>query len=314
MLKLVSLLFLVLINQAYAETKKIDVVYGVDNRKEVYEVTNPLFLKLARSTAGMVKLTNLKRESSSTDKYTLENTLTLGVTENLCTSEKYIDQPVATECSAFLIGEDTLVTAGHCFIGRSQAPDMICKNAAWIFDFEMKNKKTDATKGISAQNIYTCKEIIEAKRDIVHDYAIVRLSRKVVGREPLKYRTSGKIPSTTKLVVIGHPNALPTKITDGGKIIDNSDSVRFVTNLDTFQGNSGSAVFDAETGMIEGILTEGKTDYRPSNPRLSQSCQVLNKCQEDARRCDLEPMTDPAGEMVTRITSLSSAILKASRR
>lgn len=313
MLKLSGLLFFVLMNQAFAEQKKIDVVYGVDNRKDVYEVTNPLFLKLARSTAGMVKLANLERESTNTDKYNLKNTISLGIAESLCTSEKYIDQPAATECSAFLIGEDTLVTAGHCFIGRAATPDTICKNAAWIFDFNMKSKKDDPTKGISAQDIYNCKEIIEARRDVIHDYAVVRLTRKVVGREPLKYRTSGKISDSTKLVVIGHPNAIPTKIADGGRVIDNKDSVRFVTNLDTFQGNSGSAVFDATTGMIEGFLTEGKTDYRPSGPSAN-SCNILNTCLEDTKRCDYDSSSDPAGEMVTRISSISIALTKASRR
>ena len=46
----------------------------------------------------------------------------------------------------------------------------------------------------------------------------------------------------TPLVVIGHPSGLPTKIADGAWVRNNESEYYFVTNLDTFGGNSGSAV------------------------------------------------------------------------
>lgn len=65
----------------------------------------------------------------------------------------------------------------------------------------------------------------------------------------------------------------------------------FSANLDTFQGNSGSAVFNAETGMIEGILVRGEEDFIPNQAEM---CIEANKCANDKCR----------GEDVTRLTAI----------
>jgi V8-like Glu-specific endopeptidase len=75
-------------------------------------------------------------------------------------------------------------------------------------------------------------------------------------------------------VVIGHPTGLPTKVSAGANVRSVND-VYFVANLDTFGGNSGSAVFNAETGEIEGILVRGERDYRYNSAR---GCYVPNTC------------------------------------
>jgi V8-like Glu-specific endopeptidase len=77
----------------------------------------------------------------------------------------------------------------------------------------------------------------------------------------LPYRKKGKINTNAKLVVIGHPSGLPQKVSDDGQILNNKEEDFFVTNLDTFGGNSGSPVVDLNSGMIEGILVRGEEDY-----------------------------------------------------
>jgi V8-like Glu-specific endopeptidase len=153
--------------------------------------------------------------------------------------------------------------------------------------------------------------VVQAALDNYNDFAIIKLDRKVAGREPLKFRTAGKIADATKLLVIGNPTGLPTKISDGGKVLINSQSNVFVTNLDTFQGNSGSAVFDSTTGQVEGILIQGKTDYVPSISSNPNSCLVVNKCDETGKKCNA-PSTynnpEPAGETVFRIAPIAGKI------
>ena len=95
----------------------------------------------------------------------------------------------------------------------------------------------------------------------------------------------------TELVVIGHPTGLPTKIAGGAWVRQNTNNVYFQSNLDTFGGNSGSAVFDAETGTVEGILVRGETDYVYDS---SRGCRVPKQCSNEGCR----------GEDVTRITNI----------
>lgn len=290
---------------------RLDVVYGTDNRLDVYQVKNALHKKLAASTAGMIKTGNLQRMSDGS--YDIVTTRTLEQTLNLCPSESFGQQFTAPRCSGFLVAPDILVTAGHCYTGQESVPKENCSNYSWVFDYEMKNPTFDPTKKIAAKNIYKCKEVLSVELSPEFDFAIVKLDRPVTGRTPLKFRTSGKIADSASLVVIGHPTGLPTKVADGGKVTNNTGKTRFATTLDTFQGNSGSAVFDAKSGVIEGILVQGKTDYIRSNRFDPQSCIMVNKCDENGNSClsGFESGPVASGEIVVRIESILDKLNKA---
>jgi hypothetical protein len=289
---------------------EIEGVYGKDNRKDIYQTSNALHLRLAKSTAGMIPANMFVRTSSSF--FDLQNTKTLEQAENLCTSEPFINQPVAPICSGFLVGPDILVTAGHCYKSFA-TPDQVCKSFAWVFDYNMPSASANPTKNIPTNNIYLCKQVVAAQQDGQYDFSIIKLDRKVVGREPLKFRTSGKVSNSASLVVIGHPTALPTKIDDNGKVLANTQPTKFITNLDTFHGNSGSAVFDASSGLLEGILIMGRSDYLPSIASNPNSCKIVNKCDETGKNCLIKEPVKITGEVVLRITSIASQIAKANQ-
>ncbi len=289
----------------------IDVIYGQDNRQDIYQVSNSLHLKLAKATAGMVSAAMFQR-SSDRNFFNLKDVPTLERSQNICPSESFSQQATAAMCSGFLVGPDTLVTAGHCFKTFS-TPEQVCKSFAWVFDLDMKSSSHNPTSKIPLSNIYLCKQVVAAELSNVADFAVIKLDRKVVGREPVKYRTSGKISNSTELVVIGHPSGLPTKVAPGGKVTKNIEPTRFSTTLDTFHGNSGSAVFDAKTGMVEGILIQGKTDYIVSNKNDPKSCMVLNKCDENGNNCMNGVEAGPIqwGEVVLRLDQVLPAIQKS---
>lgn len=306
--QLFALTILALSSSAFA---RLDVIYGKDNRLDVYQTNNALFKKLAASSAGMIKTSNLQRSSDGT--YDILNKRTLEDALNLCPGEAFVNQYTAPRCSGFLVAPDILVTAGHCYTGGESTPKEACADYSWVFDYEMKSESSDPTKKIAAKNIYKCKEVIASELNSSYDFSIVKLDRPVTGRAPLKFRTTGKISSTASLVVIGHPTGLPTKISDGGKVTRNTETTRFSTNLDTFHGNSGSAVFDAKTGVIEGILVQGKTDYTRSNRFDPQSCIVVNKCDDNGNNCSAgdESGAVQFGEVVIRIESINAQLSKA---
>ena len=133
---------------------------------------------------------------------------------------------------------------------------------------------------VDKSNVYRCKKIIAQELDSSSksDYAVIELEREVLDRSALSFRTSGKVKKNDELVVIGHPSGLPTKIADGANVRDVND-VYLTANLDTYGGNSGSAVFNASTGIVEGILVRGETDY-VFNSELG--CRESNVLANDA--------------------------------
>jgi V8-like Glu-specific endopeptidase len=288
-----------------------EVVYGEDNRLDNYQVKDAALLKMAQATAGMIP-GNIFAKASVANYFNLNTTTTSGQSDNLCSSEKFYSQITAPICSAFLVAPDVLVSAGHCFklVGDT---DKVCKSFVWVFDYKMTSATSDPTKNIPVTNMYLCKKVTSVQLTDTLDYSIIKLDRPVVGRSPVAYRTSGKVDDKASLVVIGHPSGLPQKISPNGKVTNNTDATKFATTLDTFHGNSGSAVFDAKTGSIEGILIQGKTDYVPSIPSNPKSCQVVNKCKDDGRTCTMskEDKSVAAGEVVLRITAISSFIQQA---
>lgn len=282
---------------------KLKGIYGDDDRRDVYQSSNALHLKLARSTAAMMSYSQLTRTSENSANLLFRS---LQNSQNICASERFSGQAIGATCSGFLVGPDTLVTAGHCYESFA-TPELVCRNFAWVFDFEMKSETFNPSQNISLEkDVYHCKKVFVSQLDENFDYAIIKLDRPVVGREPLKFRKTGKLADNTDLVVIGHPSGLPTKIANAGKILDNSEDTRFATNLDTFHGNSGSAVFDAKTGLLEGILIQGKSDYGNSDLEDPQSCRVVNRCDSEGKNCSAPSFSDRflKGEIVQRIESV----------
>jgi V8-like Glu-specific endopeptidase len=241
----------------------VKVIYGADDRKEVYQETNPMLLELARSTAAMISTSSVRVNNRGEVSF---NAQTFG-SRGFCSTERFHDQLAPANCSGFLVGEDLLVTAGHCVTSESS-----CKSYSWVFNFHMEAEGTYAP--VTQNEVYNCKELIktDVNRSTGTDYAVVRLDRKVVDRAPLQIRTEGAPKVGDALTVIGHPAGLPTKIA-GGANIRSIKGAYFVANLDTYGGNSGSAVFNTETGLVEGILVRGETDYLYDGRR---GCRISN--------------------------------------
>lgn len=257
------------------------VIYGDDNRTEVFNTKTAMFAELANSTAAMISSSDLIATPEGY-KLTSQDLRSRG----MCSSERFLTQPTAAMCSGFLVAPDTLVTAGHCVRSASD-----CRTYKWVFDYKMS---TDTTINMSmpADNVYSCKQVVATVLDSwgnKNDYAVIKLDREVTGRRPLEVRTEGAVAVGDPLVVIGHPTGLPTKIADGAHVRSINEEFYFVANLDTYGGNSGSAVFNADTGIVEGILVRGENDYVSSG-----NCRVSKVCTDTGCR----------GEDVTRITAV----------
>ena len=277
-MKKLLLLILIFSFNSFATQK---VIYGDDNRVDWFESTNATYRDLALSTAAMI---SKKKLINNDDIFKISGVSLRG--RGMCADERFAKQITAARCSGFLVGEDLLVTAGHCVTEQKD-----CDEYAWVFDYRL-NFKGDKANSVEKDSVYSCAKIIEQKLETWgnDDYALIKLDRKVVGKRPLTYRKKGKIAKNAPLVVIGHPTGLPTKIADGANVRKTKRKY-FIANLDTYGGNSGSAVFNTNTLEVEGILVRGANDYVSRD-----GCRQSNRIGNNSGR----------GEDVTYITNIKS--------
>ncbi len=282
MKKIAIITTLLMAGSVFAAAKGTKVIYGDDNRVDVINSTNSMYVELSKSTAAMISSNKI----TSAGKYEYKLRGSSLQSRGMCASERFAQQPTIANCSGFLVGEDLLVTAGHCIRSSSD-----CRSNRWVFDFKVDHDGQTSVN-VPKTSVYKCKRVINTvlSRSDDNDFALIQLDRKVTDRRVLDYRTSGRIAKKTPLVVIGHPTGLPTKIADGAYVKSLSGKY-FSANLDTYGGNSGSAVFNANTGVIEGILVRGATDYVYDS---SQGCRVSNVLGQHEGR----------GEDVTYITNI----------
>jgi hypothetical protein len=194
----------------------------------------------------------LKRNTDGS--YSLIACASLGVKDTLCTSEKFICQPALGYCTCFAISPDYFVTAGHCILGFD------LQDIAIVYGYQMIDSVNFNTT-FSVDDVFFPVSIVDAKNSNDDDYAVFRADKKIPENKVLKIRRSGKINNDAKLYVCGYPSGLPLKIATNGKVKINNFEKYFITNLDTYGGNSGSPVFNTGTNEVEGILLEGCVDF-----------------------------------------------------
>lgn len=261
------------------------VIYGDDDRVEPYTVTDAKLLAVSNAVAAMIPASAISLKNPDVAQ-TNRSTATWGrsnptpsrggevlikaptlAQRGMCASERFNDQITAANCSGFLVGEDLLVTAGHCI---EDATD--CKNYRWVFGYQVGKDGKLAT--ITQDQVFECKEIVgrDLNNSSMNDFAVIKLSKKVKNVTPMKVNLDGNPVVSDEVIVLGHPTGLPQKIAGGAEVKKLGNNF-FYANLDTYGGNSGSAVINARTYEVEGILVRGQRDYVRSP---ISSCSVSN--------------------------------------
>lgn len=249
------------------------VIYGKDNRQELYQVQDKSLKTLSRSVAMVVDKSDIF--GSPQDPINSLRLLHAGDDFNLCRDELFYNQYMSGFCTAFLVADDIMATAGHCFKFLAS-----CYTSAFVFDWHSTGAHQVPTS-TSTQNIYSCKEVIVSQTD-PRDYALIRLDRKVTDRQPLKLRPSARVAEKEEVFSMGHPFGLPLKVVREAHV-RRSYRKQFVTNLDTYQGNSGSPIISESTHEVLGILTGGDNDLDYDGDR---KCYMSKQCGE--HECDGE--------------------------
>ena len=108
---------------------------------------------------------------------------------------------------------------------------------------------------------------------MIYDVFIYELDRPL-DRPILEWKKSSSLKVRNEVYMIGHPSGIPKKIAVNASIIENKHAQYFYTSLDSFQGNSGSPVFDFNSHKVIGILVSGELDYT-----FNGNCNELNFCK-----------------------------------
>ncbi len=260
------------------------VIYGVDNREDLFNITDQAILNSADSVVSLLDAADVVDNGNSTSTLTTQN---FGTSLNLCNTEPFRNQPICAFCSGFLVTPDIVATAGHCVDTSSVT------NTRFVFGYRMTNA-TNAQTVINNNEIYRGASIIGRQLTTGGaDWALVRLDRRVTNHRVTPVRRTGTIPNNQAVYVIGHPSGLPIKYAPGANVRDNTPAAFFVANLDTYGGNSGSPVFNANTHEVEGILVRGENDFV-----MNGTCRVSLVC----------PNTGCRGEDCTKTTQFSNLV------
>lgn len=232
------------------------VIYGTDDRHDVYAESDAGIAALATSTAvALISPTQLRFSDSSV----VVRAAPLSAWDDYCADTSFLDQPTAARCSGVLIDDDLVLIAGHCLEAVRS-----CRDYAYVFDYAYAVDR--ALGPIQRQDVFSCRAVAVAESSPPDsatqvDFAIVALDRPVVGRSPAEIASSTLLKRGDNLTVIGFPSGLPLKIDSGPRVVDpRPESGDFFTlTSDTFAGNSGSGIYSANA--LVGVFAHGTADF-----------------------------------------------------
>jgi Trypsin-like peptidase domain len=270
------------------------VIYCDDDRKN-YADAAPIEQKAADSTVIFVRQGRLVADQM-TGSWSLPTT-----TAGLCTPdqvaelnrsrspgeqyppERFFDEPAPGFCTGFKVGKDLVATAGHCV---KDALD--CQSIRMVTGYKIDGLAAAPNKNIAASRVFACKEIVgRTQSNDGVDWAVIRVDREMSSIPEVALRSSGTPSAAEAMTVVGYPVGLPVKIAGGANVREIKPHF-FVTNTDTYGGNSGSPVFSSDALakgdlLVEGILVRGETDFIVQTPcRISKRCESKQCRGEDA--------------------------------
>jgi hypothetical protein len=183
---------------------------------------------------------------------------------NMVFTGMYHREPCLARGTAFLIGENLLLTAAHNLANQDGwIPD---EELVYIFDY--KYGKYGKQPNVDSSTAFQGEKILYPMH-VNDDWMVVRLNPlRITGnglglneRLPLKLSRDIAHPTVEHpFYSAGFSLGLPMKIVLVGHYVRRLMEDRFAVNLDMFHGNSGSPVISLETNEVVGLFIAGFPD------------------------------------------------------
>lgn len=255
-------------------------LYGKDDRYELVEASETI-KAAAGSVGALVARTSLLELGQ--DKWELQSSQT-GRTQGWCENERFIDQPNAASCTGFLVAADQIATSAHCVQPADDpgAPGLSCANLSVVFGYALSDSG-QVLDQFSHDSVFHCKRVLAGENDPTgSDWRVFELERAAQHIRRLTVYKGVEIQRHWPLSIVGYPNGLPAKYGNNANIVDTSPEGYFVTDIDSYVGNSGSPVFvETDTdAIVVGLLSRGAADYLETS-RGSESCLQSRQCTSD---------------------------------
>ena len=251
----------------FLDPKRLHGPSQFDSRIEIRQLLPSIdwqFQILNRNQSVAIVVEKEKLTKISNAFYQLDISSTAGKMYGLCEDVPFRYQPVVGVGTAFIVGQNEMLTAKHVF----QRP---LENYVIVFGFDLINKEGIVDTIIKADDVYQPTQVVFASDE--YDITIFKLDRQST-RPILEWESSKSLPKDTEVYMLGHPSGLPKKVAVNASITENSNNYYFFTSLDSFQGNSGSPVFNFETHKVIGVTVSGELDYQ-----FNGTCNEINSCQ-----------------------------------
>jgi V8-like Glu-specific endopeptidase len=241
------------LEQAPSEQRE-PVVYGADDRSEIFENTDAQLVHLAQNAlVAVVRRASLIAASPPSLSQQLP----------LCDGERFAGQPSLARCSALLVSPRLVLTAGHC-VTDENCPDTLFVRGFYYDGVGVLHER-------SSGDVFGCTRVLAREggpraTGASRDYAWVEIDPEAefdTAFEPIELAIRTEIHPGDPVAVLGFPEGVPAKLDARARVLDWVDDDTFVLESDTFHGSSGSPIFDHRRRLI-GVLGRGVEDYEKS--------------------------------------------------
>ncbi|CBW27139.1 putative periplasmic protein [Halobacteriovorax marinus SJ] len=248
----------------------VKAIYGADNRVSVCSEGNDTedrekmkAVAMFIDSSQLIFAGNLEgKKVYKIDSQTLGGFLSEESGYKTCSSLRYKDEVAPGFCTGFLINEngrnDELMTAGHCIeSGKAQNIRVIFTVAADGRKVISRNEAYENDIFVTEDQVFGIQENLEFSSDMT----IAKLDREVQNVEALEISRKEYFQDGTELKMMGHPAGLRMKVASGEVKHDGYGYDTITAHIASYGGNSGSPVFDEETGEVAGVLVSGQQDF-----------------------------------------------------
>jgi V8-like Glu-specific endopeptidase len=239
-----------------------------DDRYAMSEAT-PLEKAAARSTAVLIGKAYVEDEGGGTVSLRDDPSWPA-----LCSTERFAGLPRPGRCSGVKIGDRLVATSAHCVRNARQ-----CADTSVVFGYYGEGDTRAVAK---SDDVYQCTSIVASRRPAAigergADWTIFEVDRDIDAPSATLADSANVHPSVVT-TVIGYPLGLAAIVTRLG-VVQTAATEYFIANSDTFIGNSGSAVFAAQSiedsaPLVLGLLTGGRYDFVDSREGGAECVQA----------------------------------------